>query len=236
MPSLFRLFLASVIGVGLCAWVAAQAPSDPQLQQAQEQLQELGFDPGETNGIMGQRTRDALKEFQREHNLTETGTLDMPTLQALGLDMPSAQPPGSNEEESRGPKLSPSLALARIVIDYLRFYESQPARLLPHVTDHFRGGSSPQEWVDYTLSTIETHSYTRLSWEVQHVEVDDDTHATVQVRSHVRVDGQESAQQEIFSLGRSGTEDPWKIDAWESHEVEESKDGKDNKGKKAKES
>lgn len=222
MSYFFRITLVLSLLLGVEAGVIAQTPSDPQLQQAQEQLQELGFDPGEPNGIMGQHTRDALKAFQQEHNLAVTGELDMPTLQALGLDMPSAQTPEATSEDGTTPRLSPSLTIARIVVTYLRFYESQPARLLPHITEHFRGGASPQEWIEYTHNTIATHSYTRLSWEVQHVEFDDDTRATVQVRSHIRVNGHESIQQETFSLERSPTEEGWKIVAWKSQEVQES--------------
>ncbi|MBM3224625.1 MAG: hypothetical protein FJZ47_12590, partial [Candidatus Tectomicrobia bacterium] len=41
----------------------------------------------------------------------------------------------------------PGIAPLRPVLDYLRFYESQPARVLPYLTERFRGGMSPRLWV-----------------------------------------------------------------------------------------
>lgn len=45
----------------------------------QGRLRALGFDPGPVDGEAGPRTEEALRAFQREHDLTETGEADEAT-------------------------------------------------------------------------------------------------------------------------------------------------------------
>jgi peptidoglycan hydrolase-like protein with peptidoglycan-binding domain len=42
-----------------------------------------GYYPDSANGLLGRKTRDALKKFQKEYGLPETGRSDAPTLDAL---------------------------------------------------------------------------------------------------------------------------------------------------------
>ena len=56
---------------------------DPTVYRAQEQLMQLGYDPGKPDGIYGKRTRLALLIFQRKHGLIQTGKLDSQTLDTL---------------------------------------------------------------------------------------------------------------------------------------------------------
>jgi hypothetical protein len=104
------------------------------------------------------------------------------------------------------------MAPLRPVFDYLRFYESQPARVLPYLTEHFRGGIEPRVWVDQTRALLAAQGYTRLWWLVHHLEITD-TGGTVQVKTRARIDGQELLQQEIFVLVRT-PEGQWLIDDW----------------------
>ena len=53
------------------------------ISRAQEELRELGYDPGPVDGIMGSRTRQALRQYQRDYNLPATGRLDTATQQRL---------------------------------------------------------------------------------------------------------------------------------------------------------
>jgi hypothetical protein len=50
---------------------------------AQALLNALGYNSGPLDGILGRRTQDALKSYQRDNDLEETGKLDDPTNQAL---------------------------------------------------------------------------------------------------------------------------------------------------------
>jgi hypothetical protein len=59
--------------------------TDPKLKQAQYALMERGYDPGEADGFYGRRTIAALREFQKENQLRQSGKLNRETLIALGL-------------------------------------------------------------------------------------------------------------------------------------------------------
>ncbi len=51
----------------------------------QLQLQRDGYDPGPADGVLGPMTRRALADFQVDHGLVITSTIDRPTLATLGL-------------------------------------------------------------------------------------------------------------------------------------------------------
>jgi len=53
------------------------------LRAAQTRLNQLGYDAGTADGLMGNRTANALRTFQRDNNLPVTGRLDAVTSQAL---------------------------------------------------------------------------------------------------------------------------------------------------------
>src|SRR4051794_12502590 len=63
----------------------AAAASSGELRQAQEALQQKGFDPGQPDGVAGTRTRNAVQAFQSAHGLSATGGLDGETLRLLGI-------------------------------------------------------------------------------------------------------------------------------------------------------
>ncbi len=54
-----------------------------QLPGVQARLNNLGFDCGAVDGVLGPTTEAALKRFQRAHSLQETGTPDQETKQKL---------------------------------------------------------------------------------------------------------------------------------------------------------
>lgn len=56
-----------------------------QVKAAQEALKEKGFDPGPADGMMGPRTRAALREFQKKEGIQTTGRLDAETMSKLGV-------------------------------------------------------------------------------------------------------------------------------------------------------
>jgi len=53
------------------------------VRAAQQKLNELGYDAGTADGVMGNKTRAALRDFQRARNLPQTGRIDSATSQAL---------------------------------------------------------------------------------------------------------------------------------------------------------
>jgi peptidoglycan hydrolase-like protein with peptidoglycan-binding domain len=61
-----------------------EAVSDRDLvRDAQVALRDAGFDPGEIDGVMGRKTRAALREFQASQGLPQTGRLDETTRREL---------------------------------------------------------------------------------------------------------------------------------------------------------
>ena len=75
------LFLA----VAAAAPLGSAAAADAQLEAVQGRLVELGYDPSTPDGIMGPRTREAIRALQRDHGLIPSGRIDAATLAALGL-------------------------------------------------------------------------------------------------------------------------------------------------------
>jgi peptidoglycan hydrolase-like protein with peptidoglycan-binding domain len=69
-----------------------QAMNQEQVRQAQERLKEAGFDPGPIDGVFGERTKEALREYQKAHALPQTGRLDESTRQRL-MAQQMRQPP-----------------------------------------------------------------------------------------------------------------------------------------------
>jgi hypothetical protein len=57
-----------------------------EIRQAQQKLNDMGYDAGHVDGIMGAETRSAISNFQRSEGLAATGQLDNQTMKALGVD------------------------------------------------------------------------------------------------------------------------------------------------------
>lgn len=78
--------------LAVLALSAAFAPSasgavgyNPVVQAAQTKLAAAGLDPGPLDGVAGGKTVEAIKSFQKQSNLPETGALDGATLEKLGV-------------------------------------------------------------------------------------------------------------------------------------------------------
>jgi peptidoglycan hydrolase-like protein with peptidoglycan-binding domain len=60
--------------------------SSPEMvRRAQVALKDQGYYEGATDGVMNPRTSSALRAYQREHQLSETGDLDPQTAKSLGI-------------------------------------------------------------------------------------------------------------------------------------------------------
>jgi hypothetical protein len=79
----------------LVLWpVAVTAHGDWRVAQVQELLKDARFNPGPIDGILGPRTKGALRRYQASQGLPATGALDEATRQAL---LPSERPPEGGE-------------------------------------------------------------------------------------------------------------------------------------------
>jgi rare lipoprotein A len=101
-----HILLATLIVSLLSGWPAAAAgqPSGPgesaapalaltpdQVKQAQEALKMAGLPPGPIDGVVGPRTRQALRAYQARAGLPQTGLLDAPTFHRLAPRAPCVQ-------------------------------------------------------------------------------------------------------------------------------------------------
>lgn len=64
---------------------AETAKGAEQVRAIQQALEEKGHTPGDIDGIMGPKTRAALRQFQTAEGMEPTGRPDAKTLTALGL-------------------------------------------------------------------------------------------------------------------------------------------------------
>ncbi len=55
------------------------------IQKVQIRLAELGYDPGPADGIKGQKTIEAIKQFQRDNGLVADGVVGNQTRTALKI-------------------------------------------------------------------------------------------------------------------------------------------------------
>jgi N-acetylmuramoyl-L-alanine amidase len=78
-------------------------PLEDEVRQAQEILAELGYFPGAIDGVVGVRTRAALRTFQEQNGIKITGEIDQATAAALAdpaaKPMPSAARDDVTKEE-----------------------------------------------------------------------------------------------------------------------------------------
>jgi len=60
-------------------------PPDQVIANVQAALQQQGYYHGDLDGLIGPLTRDAIANYQRDHGLYTTSTIDQPTLRSLGM-------------------------------------------------------------------------------------------------------------------------------------------------------
>jgi peptidoglycan hydrolase-like protein with peptidoglycan-binding domain len=66
------------------------AANDPLVLRAQQKLTSRGY-PTEPDGLLGNATKRALREFQQDSGLPVTGELDPRTLNELGVEEPPVE-------------------------------------------------------------------------------------------------------------------------------------------------
>jgi len=70
--------------VELAGWADVSAATNTALiSRAQALLNKLGYDIGMPDGLMGARTREAIKSFERKNGLEETGKVTIPLVTKL---------------------------------------------------------------------------------------------------------------------------------------------------------
>lgn len=67
-------------------WADQQVSRD-KVTEVQDKLKEKGFDVGQSDGLIGPKTSEGLKNFQEANNISASGELNQETIDALGLDI-----------------------------------------------------------------------------------------------------------------------------------------------------
>lgn len=70
-------------------------------RQVQQQLQSQGYDVGQVDGVWGQKSRQALMNYQRDQNIQATGRPDQQTLAALGVERGGTQQAQTPDQGTR---------------------------------------------------------------------------------------------------------------------------------------
>lgn len=60
--------------------------SKSDVKKVQKKLNELGYDCGSPDGVMGKKTRKALKEYQKDFDLKVDGIIGKEVKESLGID------------------------------------------------------------------------------------------------------------------------------------------------------
>lgn len=76
------------------AEIAKPTAADPSVQLVQSGLSELGYSPGPVDGVLGDQTREAIRKFERDRRLPESGAVSPRVIDELrkvtGLSVLSA--------------------------------------------------------------------------------------------------------------------------------------------------
>jgi hypothetical protein len=99
----FRHLLNAILLLAFLSLGVAEAlPSQRDLvREVQLKLSDAGFDPGPADGLMGPRTRDAIRGFQEAKGLAVNGRLDEATQEALEIEVPAVFVPAGTRIHTR---------------------------------------------------------------------------------------------------------------------------------------
>jgi len=113
MGKIMRLVVL-LFGLALFTFQPETGSADPGasgnlVREVQHKLTETGFNPGPADGLMGAKTRSALRHFQAKHGLPTTGAPDTATLSALGILAEQGKNRVHAEKISHSPQVTPAL-------------------------------------------------------------------------------------------------------------------------------
>ena len=155
----------------------ASAPTQDQIKQAQEGLKMEGFPPGAVDGVVGRRTREALRAYQAREGLPPTGVLDEPTLSRLAPRAPCTQEGVATSYgtawEGRTPASGERFSAAAFTAGHRTLPFGTPVRVTNletnqavEVTVNDRGPKTKQHLIDLTPAAAE-----RIGWQRRRGEI-----------------------------------------------------------------
>ena len=124
----------------LGTYPAAAAKFDARVQRAQATLIDKGYSPGPADGLMGRRTRSALKAFQKDSGIPRTGKLDKRTRAVL---WPEPQPPSASTPPPETP-VQPAQPETKVQAQEARPQAASPGSASPPPVDAAAESRSPK--------------------------------------------------------------------------------------------
>ena len=110
-----KLAIAAMMASATAAFAAGNPSASNQdsstVKQAQQALNDKGFNVGAADGIAGPKTQAALEKFQQSKGISGSGTLDSQTLAALGVSG-DASASSSTTASSSSSSFSPTMDTA----------------------------------------------------------------------------------------------------------------------------
>src|SRR5262245_27044957 len=94
------------------------------IKAVQQALKDKGYDPGPVDGVVGSRTKEAIKSFQTASNIRATGTINAETAEKLGVQTDSQSSSRSSSgsmgsrESSKSDRKSTRLNSSHLGISY----------------------------------------------------------------------------------------------------------------------
>ena len=90
---ILTFLLTGMLGLSLTSLASAVDPSEEKpavlhhkdIKKVQETLRDKGYDTGKVDGVLGPRTREGIRQYQKSENLPVTGNLDAETAGKLGV-------------------------------------------------------------------------------------------------------------------------------------------------------
>lgn len=100
-----RLLLSITLGTALLLTPLSAADRADSIRRTQQALKDKGFYKGSVDGIMGPRTRTALRNYQKQNNLQGDGRFTRETAEHLGA-LNTAEPPVAAHFENAGDEIA----------------------------------------------------------------------------------------------------------------------------------
>jgi len=99
-----------VPAVNIAQQPTATSSEADMIETIQRFLQQLGYDPGPVDGIMGKKTRTAIQAFQRDHNLRVDGEASMTLVEAITQATLAQAKPRPEQEQEQEQERQPTQA------------------------------------------------------------------------------------------------------------------------------
>ena len=96
---------------------AAGQLSSNEVRDLQQTLDTRGFSPGPIDGILGPRTKEAIREFQQANNLPATGAPTTETLSQLGVEVQGVVPQQRNQMDTQPPQVDTGTGMNSMEMD-----------------------------------------------------------------------------------------------------------------------